>query len=117
MAQPYQISQAGGIAVVRFAVPTLADPGLLRELSTSLATLVRMDDFRGLLFNMEGVKFVVSAFLNVLLTIDREMPAQRKPIRVCCAGSSVQETFELTRLHTKFPLFADQASALGAFQQ
>jgi hypothetical protein len=90
MAQPYRISQAGGIAVVRFAVPVLSDPGLLRELSTSLVVLVRLDDFRGLVFNMEGVKFIVSAFLNVLLTIDREIPAQRKPIRVCCAGPSVR---------------------------
>lgn len=117
MAQLYQISQAGPITVVRFDVPVLSDPGLLRELSLSLSTLVRMDDFRGLLFNMEGVKFVVSAFLNVLLTIDREMPAQRRPIRVCCPNPSVRETFELTRLHNKFPLFADQTSALAAFEQ
>ena len=73
---PFTIAQEGTISVVRFSIPTLADSGMLRELSQALTTRVRADDFRGLVLNMEGVKFIVSAFLNVVLTVDREMRAE-----------------------------------------
>jgi|GEM_PF-3817469 len=114
---PYSITSEGSISVVRFSIPTLADPNMLHDLKLSLTTLVQSEGFRGLLLNMEGVKFIVSAFLNVMLAVDREMRAQFKPIRVCCPGPSVMETLMLTRLHTKFPIHADQASALAAFAE
>jgi anti-anti-sigma factor len=113
----YTIVREGRIWVVRFSVPTLSDPELLHDLTAALTALVKQDDFHGLLLNMEGVTFIVSAFLNVLLKVDREMPPSRKPIRICCPNFSVHETFQLTRLHTKFPLFADQPAALAMFRQ
>jgi anti-anti-sigma regulatory factor len=45
------------------------------------------------------------------------MRAENKPIRVCCPSPSVRETFELTRLNKKFPLFDDLAGALAAFAE
>ena len=94
--KPFRIDKEGSVSVVHFAVPMLSKPGLLQELKESLLTLVKEDEFYGLLLNMDGVTFIVSACLNVLLAVDREMRTEHKPLRICCPGNSVRETFLLT---------------------
>jgi anti-anti-sigma factor len=111
---PYSVTLEGPICVARFSIPTLADPNMLHELKLSLTTLVQSEGFRGLLLNMEGVTFIVSAFLNVILAVNRDMRTDYKPIRVCSTGPSVRETLMLTRLHTRLPIHVDQANALEA---
>lgn len=73
-------------------------------------------DFSGnLLINLEGLEFVSSSGLRVILRAAKQMRAQGGNMKVCGARGVVKEVLEISGFDSLLDLHADEAQALSAF--
>lgn len=73
-------------------------------------------DFSGnLLINLEGLDFVSSSGLRVILRAAKQMRAQGGNMKVCGARGVVKEVLEISGFDSLLDLHADEAQALSAF--
>ncbi len=68
-----------------------------------------------LLLDLEGVQFIDSSGLGVILTLIREMHEKGGKIVLCCAGSPVQALFRMVRLSNIVSIFQSRNDALSSF--
>ena len=64
--------------------------------------------------DLEGVRYVSSAGLRVLLKAAKQAKAGGKAFRVCALQPSVREVFEISGFDKIIPAFATRAEALAA---
>lgn len=73
-------------------------------------------DFSGnLLINLEGLEFVSSSGLRVILRAAKQMRAQGGNMKVCGARGVVKEVLEISGFDSLLDLHPDEAQALSAF--
>lgn len=67
-----------------------------------------------IIVNLEGVTFIDSNALGVLVKGMKRCRLQHGDLRVCGLRPTVRTIFELTRLDKAFALFADEQAAVAA---
>ncbi len=68
------------------------------------------------LIDLEGVNFIDSTALSSLVRGLKHCREKGGELRLCNLQQPVRVIFELTRLDKAFSIYADQATALAAFQ-
>lgn len=79
-----------------------------------LLALIGADDSR-MLIDLEGLRFISSAGLRVLLVVAKELQRTGGAMRICGANESVRSVFEIAGFDTIIPMHADQEEAMRAF--
>lgn len=76
-----------------------------------------LDDNQGnLLINLEGLEFVSSSGLRVILRAAKQVRARGGNMKVCGARGVVKEVLEISGFDSLLDLHAEEAQALAAFQ-
>ncbi len=65
--------------------------------------------------DLEGVQFIDSSGLGIILALVREMHEKGGKIALCCAGSTVQALFRMVRLSNIVSIFQSRNDALSSF--
>ena len=68
-----------------------------------------------MLIDLEGLRFISSAGLRVLLVVAKELQRLGGALRICCANESVRSVFEIAGFDTIIPMHDARQEALGAF--
>jgi anti-sigma B factor antagonist len=69
------------------------------------------------LLNLNGVAFIDSSGLGLIVSSFRRLREQEGEMSLCCMNPQVQTIFELTRLHRVFNIFEDESSAVSSLSQ
>ncbi|MBZ0298031.1 MAG: STAS domain-containing protein [Anaerolineae bacterium] len=72
-------------------------------------------DFANLVINLDGVNFIDSSGLAVLVTGVKRCRQNKGELRLCNVQQNVKVIFELTRLDSVFDTYEDEASAISTF--
>jgi anti-sigma B factor antagonist len=75
----------------------------------------RRTGFSKIVFNLDGVQFIDSTALTVLVQGVKGCQEQRGDLRICCLRQPVKIIFELTSLDQKFGIYANQEQAVCSF--
>jgi anti-sigma B factor antagonist len=84
------------------------------EVETSLANAVQKGNIN-ILVDMQGVEYISSAGLRVLLATAKKISGQQGKLILCALKPYVQEVFEVAGFNTIFEITKDSETALTAF--
>jgi anti-sigma B factor antagonist len=98
----------------------LALLGRLDELATTEVeqafTRVLNDESQGLIVNMEGVEYVSSSGLRVLLMLMKAMKNRQRVLKLCNLSPFVAEVFEVSNFSVMFDVHDSLESACREFE-
>lgn len=104
-----------GVAVVRVTGEVdVATCGLLRH---SLLRIVTDEDFRGLVVNLAGVRFMDSAGIGVLVGVWRRVAATTASLALAAPAPQVQRVLDTAGLTKVLLVYDAEADAVAAIRQ
>jgi anti-sigma B factor antagonist len=110
-----QVSEVGGVTVVRFVDRKILDEANIQELGQELFQLVEEDNRKKLLLNFSSVEFLSSAALGKLITLDKKVKAHSGKLKLSNIRPEIYEVFAITKLNKLFDIKDDEADALAVF--
>ena len=109
------VSEVGEVTVVHFRDQKIIEDMGIQELGQELFHLIDAENRKKLVLNFSSVKFLSSAALGKLITLDKKMKAQDGVLKLCSIRPEIYEVFAITRLNRLFDIKDDEADALAAF--
>lgn len=109
------VSEVGGVSVVRFVDRRILDASNIEELGDELFALVEADHLKSLLLNFTGVEFLSSAALNKLIILDKKVKSSGGKLVLCDLRQEIKEVFAITRLDQLFNIANSEQEGLAAF--
>jgi anti-anti-sigma factor len=104
-----------GVAVVRVTGEVdVATCGLLRD---RLLRVVTDEDFRGLVVNLAGVRFLDSAGIGVLVGVWRRVAATTASLALAAPAPQVQRVLDTAGLTKVLPVYDAEADAVAAIRR
>ena len=104
-----------GVAVVRVTGEVdVATCGLLRD---RLLRIVTDEEFRGLVVNLAGVRFMDSAGIGVLVGVWRRVAATTASLALAVPASQVRRVLDTAGLTKVLPVYDAEADAVAAIRQ
>jgi anti-sigma B factor antagonist len=110
-----EVSEVGGVTVIRFVDRKILDEANIQELGKELFALVEEDNRKSLLLNFSNVEFLSSAALGKLITLDKKVKAHGGKLRLCNIRPEIYEVFAITKLNKLFDIKEDEAAGLDSF--
>lgn len=110
-----EVSEVGGVAVVRFVDRKILDEANIQELGKELFALVEEDNRKSLLLNFANVEFLSSAALGKLITLDKKVKVHGGRLKLCNIRPEIYEVFAITKLNKLFDIKEDEAAGLDSF--
>ena len=110
-----EVSEVGGVTVVRFVDRKILDEANIQELGKELFALVEEDNRKSLLLNFANVEFLSSAALGKLITLDKKVKAHSGKLKLCNIRPEIYEVFAITKLNKLFDIREDEATGLDSF--
>ena len=113
--QRLEVSESGGVSVVRFVDRRILDASNIEELGDELFALVEADNIKKLLLNFTGVEFLSSAALNKLIILDKKVKSSGGKLALCDLRQEIKEVFAITRLDQLFSIANSEKEGLAVF--
>ena len=110
-----EVSEVGGVTVVRFVDRKILDEANIQELGKELFALVEEENRKSLLLNFSNVEFLSSAALGKLITLDKKVKAHSGKLKLCNIRPEIYEVFAITKLNKLFDIRDDEAAGLDSF--
>jgi len=110
-----EVSEVGGVTVIRFTDKKILDEANIQELGQELFGLVEEENRKSLCLNFTNVDLLSSAALGKLITLDKKVKAHGGKLKLCNIRPQIYQVFVITRLHKLFDIKNDEAEALAAF--
>jgi anti-sigma B factor antagonist len=110
-----EVSEVGGVTVIRFVDRKILDEANIQELGKELFALVEEDNRKSLLLNFSNVEFLSSAALGKLITLDKKVKAHGGKLKLCNIRPEIYEVFAITKLNKLFDIREDEAAGLDSF--
>ena len=104
-----EIEKVGGLVVVRFLVPDIAEWDKTNQIWDSILELVD-SDCHTMLFDLDGVQHSSSAFNGLLISAWKRLRSTDRRLAICAANANVDEVL---RQFPFFEVFASREEALG----
>ena len=105
-----ELDQTGPLVKVRIRQHEVTHSDL-QEAVVECLERIRYHNAQNFVFDLEGVEFVSSACLGVLVQFLQEVEHSRGKIALCGCHENVAFLFRVTRLDTVFELFDDAETA------
>ena len=102
--------KSGSVTVVDLAGKIIVGDGAERLLETA-KELVRQGE-RNLLFNLTEGSYLDSAGLGVIVKCHNAATASNGRVKLVSVSGRILELFRITKLHTLFEVFDDEAAAV-----
>lgn len=107
-----ELEQRGGIVIARPGVPEVSH-AQMQELVSDLEQRMRCDNAQHFVFNLEGVEFLASACLGVMVQFLQDIEHMRGRIMLANCSDNVLFLFKVTKLDTVFMVCEDLDEALA----
>ena len=107
--------QVGAVTIGRFNVRALADDPAIQGVRQELFQLVDEPGKGRLLLDFGEVTHFGSAFIAVLLELNRKIKAAGGRLALCWLNPHLRQVFQVTKLDQTLNIYDDEDSALANF--
>jgi anti-anti-sigma factor len=111
-----ELEQRGAIVIARVASPEVSH-GQMQELVSELEQRMRCDNAQHFIFDLEGVAFLASACLGVMVQFLQDIEHMRGRILLANCSDNVLFLFKVTKLDTVFLVCEDLDEALDELRR
>ena len=105
----------GDVLVVYFTDSRILDEATIQAIGDDLEQMANRAEDGKLLLNFENVRFMSSAMLGKLVSLNKKCKAEMIDLKLCSISKDIMEVFKLMRLHKLLDLQTDEDRALSAF--
>lgn len=102
----------GDVAVVNFLTSQVLDELNVQQLGQELNDLVDKEGKTKLVINFSKIKFLSSAVLGKLISLNKKLSAQKGRLAFCHINSDIMQVFKITRLDKLIPIYDDEDEAV-----
>ena len=110
-----QLESFGDIGIVRFATSRVLDGSNVEELGEEFTHIVKVLYATKLIVNFEKVKYMSSAVLGKLITLNKMIGEEKGKLRFCGIDPSVMEIFKIMKLDKLFKIHDTEEKAVESF--
>lgn len=113
----YETEIAGDTLVVCFReVSRFCCDGIGQELQAELGR-AEFSECRHILIDCECLDYANSQFVEVLLRLSHICEDKQGRFALCCLNDFLQQVFQVTRLETRWPVYASREAALAGLHE
>jgi len=106
-----ELDQRDQVLVIRVGLPEVSH-GQMQEIICEAEQRMRCDNAQHFIFDMEGVGFLASACIGVLVGFMQDLENMRGRILLANCSENVLFLFRVTKLDTVFMIFEDVGEAV-----
>ena len=106
----------GDIGIVRFETAQVLEEMNVQQLGDELRELVEKHYLVKLIINFERVKFLSSAVLGKLISLNKRVANEKGRLALCNINDDVRQVFKITRLDKIIPIFETEGQAVSRMQ-
>ncbi len=110
-----QLEGFGDIGIVRFATSRVLDGSNVEQLGQEFEYLVREKYIIKMIVNFEKVKYMSSAVLGKLITLNKMITGEKGKLKFCCIDPTVMEIFKIMKLDKLFKIYETEEKAVESF--
>ena len=110
-------SQVGDVAVVNFLTSQVLDELNVQQLGQELNDLVDKHYMIKMVINFSKIKFLSSAVLGKLISLNKKINEQNGHLAFCHINSDIMQVFKITRLEKLIPICDTEEEAIQAVQK
>ena len=105
----------GDVLVIYFTESRILDEATIQTLGADLEQMANRAEEGKLLLNFENVRFMSSAMLGKLVSLNKKCKTEEIDLKLCSISKDIMEVFKLMRLNKLLDLRSDEDKALSAF--
>ena len=105
----------GDVLVIYFTESRILDEATIQTLGADLEQMANRAEEGKLLLNFENVRFMSSAMLGKLVSLNKKCKTEEIDLKLCSISKDIMEVFKLMRLNKLLDLQSDEDKALSAF--
>lgn len=105
-------AQIGDVCVVNFLTSQVLDEMNVQQLGQELNDLVDKEGKSRLVINFSKIKFLSSAVLGKLISLNKKMTAQKGRMAFCAINADIMQVFKITRLDKLIDIYDDEDAAV-----
>jgi anti-sigma B factor antagonist len=106
------VEYSGDVTIVSFTDDKILDEADIKAIENSVFPIVRQSDHTNLVLNFEGVQFLSSAVLGILIRILTAVNRKDGKLRLCGINEKIFEIFKITRLNKVFEIHPNTEGAI-----
>jgi anti-sigma B factor antagonist len=107
-------SQMGDVGVVNFLTSQVLDELNVQQLGQELSELVEKEYMTKMVINFGKIKFLSSAVLGKLISLNKKITAQKGRLAFCEINADIRQVFKITRLDKLIPIYDTEEEAIKA---
>ena len=107
------VSMIDNVGVVNFSTSQVLDELNVQQLGKELLDLVEKQYVVKMVINFEKIKFLSSAVLGKLISLNKRIAKEKGRLAFCCINADIIQVFKITRLDKLIPIFASEAEAIS----
>ena len=107
----------GEVLVVYLGHNRIVDQAMIDEIARTLDRLMNKCEHGKMLINFEGVKFMGSAMLGKLISLNKRCKDAAIHLKLCSIDPQIMQVFKMTKLDKVFDIQPDEGRGLAAFEK
>jgi anti-sigma B factor antagonist len=113
--QHLRVKLADGVAIVGFLDTYLQSQDVVQEVSEQLFGLLKTHAYEKMLLQCEGVRFMSSEMIAVLVSLHDRVAQFKGRLRLCGLTPTLRDVFKVSRLDRRLEIFETEKDALAKF--
>ncbi len=105
----------GEVLVIYLGHHRIVDQAIIDSVAGTLEKLLNKCEHGKMLLNFEGVKFMGSAMLGKLITLNKRCKEAGVNLKLCSIDPQIMQVFTMTKLDKVFQIFDEEERAISAF--
>lgn len=95
----------------------IVDQAMIDQIAATLDKLLNKCEQGKMLLNFEGVRFMGSAMLGKLITLNKRCKDLAVHLKLCSIDPQIMQVFKMTKLDKVFDIYDEEGKALSAFEK
>jgi len=112
---PLLIQRTGDVQIIEFVDTRILDQLQIDRIKNEILKMIEDAGHPKFLINFENVKYISSAVLGMLMTVNKAIVKEKGELRLAGIDKSLMEVFKLTRLDKILKIYDKPADALHKF--
>jgi len=107
----------GDVTVVYFTDAQILDEYKIIQMTDELMAVAQKNASGKLLLNFSDVRFMSSAVLGKLVSLNKKCKADQTNLKMCNIAPEIMKVFQITKLNKVFDIHDTEEKALSAFNK
>jgi len=108
------VNMMEGVGTVSFSTSQVLDELNVQQLGKELMDLVEKHYIVKMVINFERIKFLSSAVLGKLISLNKRIAKEKGRLAFCCINDDIMQVFKITRLDKLIPIYETESQAVSA---